>query len=261
MTRIAMAQMLVTPGELDANLDRAVHLIGEAARQGCEMVVLPECLDLGWTYPFAAELAQPISGPCSDRLAKAAAKHGIYVAAGLTERNGELVHNAAVLISPAGDILLKHRKIHELDIATHLYTAGSSLGAVETGLGKIGLNICADNSPDALPLGHALGCMGAELLVSPSAWAVPPGHDNAAEPYGGMWREAYRELAKAHCMPIVGVSNVGRIVGGAWDGWNCIGCSLAVDTNGDVLVQGPYGASAEALLVVDVPMGRFESKV
>ena len=32
--------------------------------------------------------------------------------------------------------------------------------------------------------GHALGRMGARLLLSPCAWAVDADHDNAREPYG-----------------------------------------------------------------------------
>ncbi|WP_281248875.1 hypothetical protein [Bacillus alkalicellulosilyticus] len=39
-------------------------------------------------------------------------------------------------------------------------------------------------------------------------------------------------------------------MGGAWDGWRCIGCSLAVSQVGQILVQGKY--DEEQLLVVDV---------
>ena len=48
------------------------------------------------------------------------------------------------------------------------------------------------------------------------------------------------------------MSNVGPVVGGDWDGWRCVGCSLAVGLDGDVLARGPYGE--ESLLVVDVPL-------
>jgi predicted amidohydrolase len=69
------------------------------------------------------------------------------VIAGLTERDVDKIYNTAVLISDQGVILGKHRKINILDIARHIYTPGDSCSVTETSLGKIGLNICADNSP------------------------------------------------------------------------------------------------------------------
>jgi predicted amidohydrolase len=247
-----MGQMLVEGGDPGRNLERAVGMIHRAREEGCSVVVLPECLDLGWTHPSARELAQPIPGRYSSMLCDAAASAGVYVAAGLTEGEGDRLYNAAVLISPEGEILRKHRKINELDFARELYTTGGSLAVTETALGTIGLNICADNSPDSLVLGHSLGRIGARLLLSPSAWAVPADHDNTKDPYGAMWRESYTALAKQHGMTVVGVSNVGWMTGGAWQGWKCIGCSLAVGPNGTILAEGPYGEAAEALLVVSV---------
>jgi predicted amidohydrolase len=250
--RIGMGQMYVHPGEPEKNMRKAIDMIEQAAKRGCSVIVLPECLDLGWTYPEAFSLAQAIPGPHTDALSLAAADHAIYVAAGLTEKNGNTLHNAAVLISPRGEILLKHRKINELSIATHLYTTGVSLGVACTDIGKIGLNICADNSPEAIVLGQAQALMGANILLSPSAWAVEPDHDNRLNPYGGLWIDSYTRLAKQNKMPVIGVSYVGPVHGGAWDGWKCIGCSLAVDANGDVIIQGSYGEHAEELLVVNL---------
>ncbi len=55
-------------------------------------------------------------------------------------------------------------------------------------------------------------------------------------------------------LAFVGVSNVGPVTYGAWSGWRCIGCSLAMGPGGEVLARGPYGVDAEALLAVDVPL-------
>src|SRR3954447_14202760 len=111
--RAGMAQILVEGGHLDANLARAEGAIGRAAAEGCRLVVLPECLDLGWTDPSARDLARPVPGPHSERLARAALRHRIHVAAGLVERAGDRLYNAAVLIDPEGRIRLHHRKINE----------------------------------------------------------------------------------------------------------------------------------------------------
>lgn len=250
--RVGMAQVLVEPGEPDANLARAEEAVAAAVAAGCAVVVLPECLDLGWLHASARTLAEPVPGPRTERLARAAAEAGVLVAAGLVERAGDRLHNAAVLVGPDGGLLARHRKVSELGIGLELYTPGTSLAVTGTPVGAVGLDVCADNLPASLSLGRALGQMGAQLVLSPSAWAVPPDHDDVAEPYGDLWLGAYRTLATEYRMPVIGVSNVGPVVGGPWDGWRCIGRSLAVGLDGEVLAQGPY--DEEALVVVDVPL-------
>ncbi len=252
--KLAMGQILVEGGKLPENLDRATQAIGLAARRDCQVVVLPECLDLGWTHPSARQLAAEIPGPASDVLGRAAAAAGIHVVAGLTERAGNRLYNAAVLIDADGQVRLKHRKINLLDIEQAVYSIGDRLQVVETAFGVVGVNICADNFPDSLALGHALARMGAQMILSPSAWAVPAEHDPAAEPYGALWEGAYTRLATLYEIPIVGVSNVGPISGGPWAGRKCIGCSLAVGPGGEILAKGPYGIAAEELVVVEIAL-------
>jgi predicted amidohydrolase len=250
--RAGMGQILVEGGRPGPNLDRAVAAIEQAAAAGCRLVVLPECLDLGWTHPSARTLAQPIPGPHVDRLAHAARNHGVFVAAGLVERAGERLYNSAVLLGPDFSLLLHHRKINELDIGLKLYSVGDRLGVVETELGTIGLSICADNFASSLAIGHVLARMGATLILSPSAWAVAADHDNRRERYGQLWRDSYSELARLYDLTVIGVSNVGPLTAGPWEGKKCIGCSLAVGPGGKVLLEGPYGDAAARVLVVDV---------
>jgi predicted amidohydrolase len=258
--RLAMAQMRVEWGASDRNLDRAASMIAGAAQQGAQAALLPECLDVGWTHPDAARLAEPIPGPRSDALARAARREGLWVVAGLTERDGEEVYNTAVLLSPAGRVALKHRKINILEIAQPFYAVGDRLGVAQTPMGRVGVSICADNFPDSLDLARALGRMGARALLSPCAWAVDADHDNEREPYGGMWRRAYGEVAGQFEMAVVGVSGVGWIRGGPWEGRKCIGCSLAVGPDGRVLAEGPYGEEAEALLLVELGLSALPVK-
>ncbi|MCK4283821.1 MAG: carbon-nitrogen hydrolase family protein, partial [Candidatus Brocadiae bacterium] len=159
-----------------------------------------------------------------------------------------------------GEIVLKHRKINVLEIAQHVYAIGDRLGVAQTALGTIGMDICADNFRDALVLAHSLARMGARLLLSPCAWAVDADHDNAKDPYGGPWKEAYATIARLYEIPVVGVSNVGWLRGGPWEGRKCIGCSLAVGRSGDVIAQGPYGEEAQALIPVEIEVTPAEVK-
>ena len=257
---VGMAQMLVEGGALDANMARAGEMIDQAADEGCAICVLPEALDVGWTHPSAADLAEPIPGPTCDRLTEAAVNAGIYVVAGITERAAGRIYNASVLISPTGDLLLRHRKINVLDIAQDLYSIGDSLQVAETALGTVGIPICADNFSTSLTLAHSLARMGAQMLLSPSAWAVPAEHDNQAQPYGETWRTSFSELARLYDVTVIGVSNVGWMNAGPWEGRRCIGCSLAVGPGGEILGQAPYGEDAHVLMTVPVeprePIGR-----
>jgi|GEM_PF-157124 len=250
--KVGLGQILVEGGAVEANLRRAVAMIGRARNDGCRIVVLPECLDCGWTCPESRKLARPIPGDRSDALAKAARENAIYVAAGLTERDGDRVYNTAVLISDKGELLLKHRKINVLTIAQDIYDIGDRLGVAHTPLGTIGIDICADNFPDALVLGHSLARMGARLILAPSSWAVDAGHDNAKDPYGPFWMRSHSELARLYDLTIISVSNVGWINAGVWKGRKCIGCSMAVGPGGVKLADAPYGVDAEHLDVVTV---------
>jgi len=255
VVRVGMAQMLVRTGDIDENVSRARTFIARGEAEKCQVVVLPECLDLGWTFPDAARRAFPIPGPVSTTLAEEARLRHVWVVAGLTERLGDRIYNTSVLIDDEGRVRLKHHKIGELDIAWDIYSRGTELAVADTPFGRVGITICADNSPDAVDLGLALGRMGARLILSPCAWAVEPDHDNEKEPYGrDIWDAAYRTLGERWQISVVGVSNVGRLAAGPWRGRLCIGSSLATGPDGRVLARAPYGADAETLLPVDVPV-------
>jgi len=253
--RLALIQMLVAGGERERNLAHALDLVAQAARDGADLVVLPEALPLGWTDPSAAELADAIpDGPTCAALRDAAREHRIHLASGIVERDGDRVYNAAVLLDPAGDVLLHHRKLNELDIGHPFYAVGDRLGVADTALGRLGLMICADAFAADRVVTRTLGLMGAQLIVSPSAWAVPADHDQDAEPYGDLWRNAYRPVCTEHGLWIAGVSNVGWIPAGPWEGRKCIGTSLVMGPDGAVAAQGAYGPEAEEIVWCDVTL-------
>ncbi len=251
--KLVLAQMLVEPGQPAANLARAEDRIATAAARGADVVLLPECLDLGWTHPSARDLATPVpAGSACDRLRAAAARHGLFVCAGLVERAGDHLFNAAVLIDRGGGVLLHHRKIHELDFAREVYATGDRLGVADTPWGRVGVMICADGFAPGQVISRTLAAMGASLILSPCAWAVPADHDHAREPYGGLWRDNYGAVCRDAAIVIAGCSNVGPITAGPWQGRRCIGNSLVLGAEGRTLAQGPYGAEADALIEIDV---------
>ena len=253
MFKLALAQMRVDGGAPEANLARAERCIGDAAAAGAQVVLLPETLNFGWTHGAARTAVDPIpDGPTCRRLCAAARRHGVYVCAGLVESAGTRHYNAAVLIGPTGDVLLHHRKLNELGIAHDVYANGDRLGVVATPLGTFGVMICADAFARGQVVSRTLGLMGAQVILSPCAWAMPADHDNARVPYGWRWLENYCPVARDFGLWIAGCSNVGPIVDGPWKGRHCIGNSLVVNPAGEPVLRGPYGVEAEALLLIDV---------
>jgi len=251
--KLAVAQMRVVGGALDTNLEHARTLVNEAAGNGAQVVLLPEAMDLGWTDPSASFLAQPVPrGKSTQVLSSLAKKHQIYICSGLTELDGDIVYNSAVLIDPKGEVILLHRKINELDIGHEYYALGQSLRVVHTELGAIGVMICADASTGKHEIPRALSYMGADVILSPSAWAVPADYNNEKNPYGGMWRDIYSAVAKDFRVWIASCSNVGLMTGGPWKGWNAIGCSMVFAPGGRQALNAPYGANADTILYVDI---------
>ena len=251
--KLAMIQMEVRGGDKEWNVGHALELIAEAAAHGAQVALLPECMDLGWTHPSSLTQAEsiPEGGVCT-ALRQAAVQHSIYICSGLTEKADAAVYNAAVIIDRQGQILCKHRKLNELDIGHPYYAQGDRLNVAQTEFGTFGLMICADGFSKDRIVPRALGYMGADIILSPSAWAVPGDHDNTREPYGKEWYASYVPVAREFSIAIISVSNVGDMVAGPWQGMKCIGCSLAIDAAGEEMLQGPYGRDAECILYLEV---------
>lgn len=251
--RLALAQIAIEGGEKSWNLKRAVQAISAAASGGAQVVLLPEALPFGWTHSAAKRQADPLpEGESFGVLSDAARNNQVFVCAGLIEKAGEHLYNAAVFIGLTGELILHHRKIYELDIAHHLYSLGEKLNVAATPLGCFGLMICADAFAPGQVLSRSLALMGADIILSPCAWAVPATHDNTREPYGKLWLENYCPVAREYQIWIAGCSNVGWITDGPWKGRKCVGNSLVVDANGEPVLWGPYGEKAEEIIYVDV---------
>ena len=86
------------------------------------------------------------------------------------------------------------------------------------------------------------------LSVHVHYMACPGGATGAASgsrggPYGKLWLDSYSELAQLYDLTVIGVSNVGRLTAGPWEGRKVIGCSLAVGPGGEVLARGPTAST------------------
>ena len=230
--KLAVCQLLIEGGEPYRNIERSESLIEEAKQNSCDLALLPEAMDFAWTHPSALEEADKIPGVFSGKLCSLAKKSGLFLCAGLTEKTDEGNYNSCVFISPRGEILNVYRKINLLEVEFDYYLTGSSLSAVNSPWGKLGLNICSDNYLDSLSIANVLCRMGAVCILSPCSWTADHFLTEEDNCYQNKWKEPFSKIARAFGAPVVGATGVGYIVGGPYEGKKMPGGSLAAYPDG-----------------------------
>ncbi len=147
-------------------------LIADAARRKADLVVLPETLTFYGMGKSYAECAEPVPGPSTDYFGELAQKHGLYIVAGLLERDRHLVYNVAVLLGPDGRVAGKYRKVclPRGEIEGGL-APGRDYPVFETRFGRVGMMVCYDGFfPE---VARELANRGAEVIAWP-VWGCNP---------------------------------------------------------------------------------------
>ena len=152
-TRIALIQMRCGI-EPEKNFSRAVAFIRDAAKQGAQIICLPELFQSQYFCQAEDhknfELAEEIPGRSTSALGDVARENGIVIVASLFEkRSAGVYHNTAVIINSDGKLLGKYRKMHIPDDPLYhekFYFTPGDLGfqAWPTAHGKIGVCVCWD---------------------------------------------------------------------------------------------------------------------
>ena len=178
---IAVLQHIPAPDNVAAALQRLRTSAEQAAAEGCELMLVPECSITGYNQPFATmqQVALESNGETTEAIAAICREHKIAIAYGFAERGtasekGEREYfNCVQVIDADGKIAASYRKTHlwgELDRT--LFSAGDSLSpVVEINGWKIGLLICYDiEFPETA---RALALAGAELILVPTGLMQP----------------------------------------------------------------------------------------
>ncbi|HEY7155251.1 MAG TPA: carbon-nitrogen hydrolase, partial [Gemmataceae bacterium] len=210
--------------------------------------------------PALFDLAEPIPGPTSERLARAARETKTVLVASLFERRtAGMYHNTAVVFDADGSTAGLYRKMHIPDdplyFEKYYFTPGDSgFRTFATRFGRIGVLVCWDQwFPEAARL---TALQGAEVLLYPTAigW-----HPSEKAEHGRAQREAWEMTQRAHAIAngvyVAAVNRVGH-EGPASGGLQFWGSSFVCDPFGQLL--GQTSEDGEEVMVVPCDRRRME---
>jgi predicted amidohydrolase len=233
----AAAVQCTASHDREENLVRAGDLVGRAASQGAELVVVPEHFSLFGNASVLRNSAEPLHGSVVRWATTIAKEHGVWLVAGsFVELSEGRRYNTTCVVSPAGEVTASYRKIHLFDVDVPGAVSRESdavapgnratMAAISLSDGRpvpVGLTICYDlRFPE---LYRTLTLAGALVIVVPSAFAAATGVLH--------WEVLLRARAIENQVFIVAAGQVGQLEGQ----FRAYGHSAIVDPWGTVLAE------------------------
>ena len=262
--------MSCTPNP-EENMQSAIAHIREAAKQGAQVICLPELFQ---TQYFCQredltlfDLAEPIPGPATKRLSAVARELKVALVLSLFEKRASGVyHNTAAIIDADGALRGKYRKMHIPDDPLYYekyYFTPGDLGyqAFDTEAGRVGALVCWDQW---YPEGARLTALkGANVLFYPTAIGWHPAEKaEFGESQHDAWRTIQRGHAIANGVYVAVVNRVGKENGdvrgnaAAGPGLEFWGGSFLCDPFGIVLAEASH--DKQEILIGEVDLARIE---
>ncbi len=216
--KIGLVQMSCSSNKTD-NIAKALEGIKKAAVQGAQIVCLQELF--ASLYFCETEdhsnfnYAEPIPGPTTEIIQKAALENGCVIVASLFEKRTKgLYHNTAIVVDADGTYLGMYRKSHIPDdpgFYEKFYFAPGDTGykVFKTKFATIGVLICWDQwYPEAARI---TSLMGAEILFYPTAigWELDTNEKLNNEQFQA-WLTIQRSHAIANGVHVVAVNRTGK---------------------------------------------------
>src|SRR5713101_7889923 len=243
----------------EKNFARAIEFIRDAARQGAQIVCLPELFRSQYfcqTEDHAKfALAEEIPGRSTSTLGELARELGVVIVASLFEkRRAGLYHNTAVVLDADGKMLGKYRKMHIPDDPLYhekFYFAPGDLGfqARKTQRGNIGVCVCWDQwYPEAARL---TALRGAEIIFYPTAigW-----HPREKKEFGAAQHSAWETIQRSHAIAngcyVAAANRVGHEAPAGGDGIEFWGQSFIGGPSGEIVAKGSI--DREEIVMADI---------
>ncbi|GLZ78882.1 carbon-nitrogen hydrolase [Actinorhabdospora filicis] len=182
--RVAVAQAASTPGDLAANVAKAVEFVDRADNEGADLVVFGELFLPGYHLGVLAEDPDGcdveadgehlVADTRLDPLREIVQHHHLSVLMGASVRRDGERHIAQLLIDRYGLVHDVYHKQQVWDEENALYTRGDQGGSVELASWNLGLGICYDACfPEHA---RAAAADGAHAYVVGGAYLTGGGH-------------------------------------------------------------------------------------
>jgi predicted amidohydrolase len=181
--KIGLCQTETVEWDVEGNFRRVTLDIKEAARQGAELIITPECVLNGYAGPGLPDwktrfpaTTEPMEGLYLTRVREQAKSLGVEIVFGFAERaEAGAFHNTAVLIDGNGGIVWAYRKMHcrPFESVEHdgLFTPGERFYVSEQtyagGTLRVGAMICFDR--EIVESVRCLRGLKAEFIACPLA--------------------------------------------------------------------------------------------
>lgn len=246
--RLTLAQVDVSLGDVDANVERAAEAIVSAGKIGTDLIVFPELQLSGYSIgQVESDIALSPNDERLEWLAKQAGNGAVVLTFPEAGPGGIHTYNSAAYYQ-AGQLVHVHRKLYlpnylSFEERKH-FTPGQSMRAFDTSTGRTAIMVCNDAwQPQLGFLATQDGAQTLLLPVTSSQSAFPERYDSQ-----GYWRGITRFYGRMFQLFVVLVNRVG--VEGDMRFW---GGSHVVDPWGNVVSEAPEGE--EHLLTVDIDLG------
>ena len=193
--KIALIQMNVV-ADKQANLQVALQAIADCARQGAQIISLPEMFCCPYRTENFPVYAEKQGGPLWSALAAAARDNRVHLVGGSmpeVDQAGQ-VYNTCYIFDSSGRQIGRHRKMHMFDIdipggqkfkESDTLTPGNEITVVDTPFGWVGVSVCYDlRFPE---LARLMALRGAKIFIVPGAFNMTtgPAHWETAFPGPG----------------------------------------------------------------------------
>ncbi|MFB4281178.1 MULTISPECIES: nitrilase-related carbon-nitrogen hydrolase [unclassified Nonomuraea] len=260
-TALALQVETTAGAEVRAAVDRIGAQVGASKAwlgPDLRLVVLPEYVLTGFpmgqgTAEWRDQVALDPDGPEYRALAAVASDHDVFLCVNAYERDGhfpDLYFQASVILSPAGEAVLRYRRLHSLFSPTpydvwerylEIYGIDGVLPVARTEIGN--LAVVASEEILMPELARALALRGAEVLCNPTSEASSP----ALTP-----KAIARRARAVENLAYVVAANTGGLRGIAIPGDSTNGGSELIDHQGRVLAQAGPGESLVAAAELDL---------
>ncbi len=248
--KLALCQIR-TETDREATMKKAEHMVAESAKNGADIVMLPEMFNCPYSKEYFRKYATLGHEDTVKEMSRWAAENSVLLVGGsIPETEGDKLYNTSFVFDRQGKQIARHRKIHLFDVdfpgmhfkESNSFAPGNEITVFDTEYGKMGVAVCFDvRFPE---LFRAMAERGARFVFLPAQFNMVTGPKH--------WELALRSRAVDYQVFVAGCA-AARYEGFSYECW---GHSTVIDALGMVLCTCD---EKEQILYADIDLQQTQS--